>query len=63
MVNISTHGPINFITGKSSRFAISATRENIPEAHKMADSVTCLPMHHALSEEEIDRVISEILKK
>lgn len=40
----------------------SATKENLPQAHKMADSVICLPMHHALSEEDIQRVISLIIK-
>ena len=35
----------------------SATRENLPKAHKMADSVICLPMHHSLSEEDIAHVI------
>lgn len=36
----------------------SATRENLPEAYKLADSVLCLPMHHNLSEENIKRVIN-----
>lgn len=27
----------------------SATRENLPEAYKLADTVLCLPMHHDLS--------------
>lgn len=35
----------------------SAASENLPVAHKMADSVICLPMHHALSDEDIARVI------
>lgn len=35
----------------------SAARENLPRAHRMADSVICLPMHHALSEEDINRVL------
>ena len=39
----------------------SATRENLPQAHKMADSVLCLPMHHALSEEDI-RLILNLVK-
>lgn len=38
----------------------SATRENLPQAHKMADSVLCLPMHHALSEEDLELVIRTI---
>ncbi len=40
----------------------SAAPENLPQAHKMADSVICLPMHHALSEEDIERIINCILK-
>ena len=35
----------------------SSRPENLPVAHKMANSVICLPMHHALSDEEIDKVI------
>lgn len=40
----------------------SARPENLPNAHKMADSVICLPMHHELSEEDIERIINIILK-
>ena len=36
----------------------SATPENLPQAHKMADSVICLPMHHDLSERDLYRVVS-----
>lgn len=36
----------------------SATRVNLPEAYKLADSVLCLPMHHNLSEENVERVIN-----
>lgn len=35
----------------------SAARENLPQARRMADSVICLPMHHSLSEEDINRVL------
>lgn len=35
----------------------SATRENLPEAYKLADTVLCLPMHHALSDNDIERVL------
>ena len=38
----------------------SATQENLPNAHKMADSVICLPMHHALTGEDVERIINEI---
>ena len=41
----------------------SANPTNLPNAHKMADSVLCLPMHHALSEEDIQRTIDLIIKK
>lgn len=36
----------------------SASRENLPEAHRMAESVICLPMHHRLSDEDVERVIA-----
>lgn len=41
----------------------SAAPENLPRAHKMADSVICLPMHHALSGEDVERVIELIKHK
>ncbi len=41
----------------------SATKENLPVATKMANEVICLPMHHALSDEDIERVINYIIKK
>ena len=40
----------------------SSVKENLPNAHKMADRVICLPMHHEMSEIDIDRVI-EIIKR
>lgn len=40
----------------------SAAPENLPNAHRMANSVICLPMHHALSDKDIDRVIRQIKK-
>lgn len=40
----------------------SAGRENLPQAHKMADTVICLPMHHLLSDENVQRVIDCIVK-
>ena len=40
----------------------SANPANLPNAHKMADSVLCLPMHHALSDEDIERTLDCILK-
>lgn len=35
----------------------SARPSNLPNAHKMAEEVICLPMHHGLSEEDVDRVL------
>ena len=40
----------------------SARPDNLPNAHKMADSVLCLPMHHALSNENIKK-ITDIIKR
>ena len=40
----------------------SADPANLPNAHKMADSVICLPMHHALSDEDILRTLNCIIK-
>lgn len=35
----------------------SASPANLPIATKMADEVICLPIHHAMSEEDVQRVI------
>lgn len=35
----------------------SAKRENLPNAYKLAKTVLCLPMHHELSTEDINRVL------
>ena len=40
----------------------SARPDNLPNAHKMANTVICLPMHHSLSDEEMNRVIEQIVK-
>lgn len=40
----------------------SSAPENLPKAHKVADSVICLPMHHELSSEDINRVLDLIVK-
>ena len=39
----------------------SARPENLPNAHKMANSVLCLPMHHGLSEDDIKRILDLII--
>ena len=41
----------------------SSRPENLPNAHMMADTVICLPMHHALTEAEIDKIIMVISKR
>ena len=38
----------------------SARKENLPCAHKMADNVICLPMHHELSEGDMERILKLI---
>ena len=35
----------------------SSRPENLPNAHMMADTVICLPMHHALNEEDVERIV------
>ena len=40
----------------------SSRPENLPNAHMMADTVICLPMHHALSKAEIDKIKNTILR-
>lgn len=40
----------------------SADPNNLPNAHKMANSVICLPMHHTLTEEDIQRIIDQIIR-
>lgn len=39
----------------------SARPENLENAREMADSVICLPMHHALVEDDIQRILSILL--
>lgn len=41
----------------------SATKENLPVATKMANEVICLPMHHALSDEDIQRILDCIIRR
>lgn len=36
----------------------TSNKENLPLANKMADEVLCLPMHHALNECDIQRILS-----
>ena len=41
----------------------SSDPENLPVATEMARKVICLPMHHALSDEDVQRVINCIISK
>ena len=40
----------------------SATSENLPNATRIANEVICLPIHHELSNEDVDKVIEVIVK-
>ena len=40
----------------------SSKPENLPNAFKLANEVICLPMHHALTDQDIDCVLSLIVK-
>lgn len=40
----------------------SADPKNLPNAHKMADSVLCLPMHHELDSADLGRILDLIVK-
>ena len=40
----------------------SASKENLPQAHKLADTVLCLPMHHALSDDNLELILNNIIK-
>ena len=40
----------------------SSNPANLPNAHKMADSVICLPMHHEITQEDIHRIVECIIK-
>jgi len=41
---------------------LSASAANLPIATKIADQVICLPMHHALSDEDVKRIIDCVRK-
>ena len=40
----------------------SASSENLPVATRIANEVICLPMHHELSREDVERIIGLIVK-
>lgn len=40
----------------------SARPENLPNATRIANEVICLPMHHGLSEQDINRILVQIVR-
>lgn len=40
----------------------SAVPDNLPISHKIANSVICLPMYHTLTENDIERILSAIVR-
>ena len=40
----------------------SSSRDNLLNAYKMAEEVICLPMHHGLGDEDVQRILNEIVK-
>ena len=40
----------------------SANKENLPFANKLADTVLCLPMHHELSDTDLNRILDVVTK-
>lgn len=41
----------------------SAKPENLPIAHKLANSVICLPMHASLSDDDVERIVNIVRQK
>lgn len=39
----------------------SSRPENLVNAHRMADTVICLPMHHELNEEDVERIVKCVI--
>lgn len=40
----------------------TSNKDNLPVGNKMADEVLCLPMHHALTDNDIDRILNCIVR-
>ena len=40
----------------------SAAPENLPVATRLANEVICLPMHHELSDKDINRVLEQVIR-
>ena len=49
-------------TFSTYRGLTSAAPENLPVATKMANEVICLPMHHALSDEDVNRILELVIR-
>jgi len=64
MKNVGVYGRRYFYplisTFSTYKGLASSNRENLPVAYRMADEVICLPMHHVLSSDDIDRIIGQI---
>ena len=41
----------------------SARPENLPVAHRIAEQVICLPMHHLLTDADVERIINVIIRR
>lgn len=41
----------------------SARSDNLPVARRMADEVICLPMHHELTDEDVERVLAAVVER
>lgn len=39
----------------------SASPQNLPVANRIADEVICLPMHHELSDSDVEKIIDIII--
>ena len=41
----------------------SARPENLPVAHRIAEQVICLPMHHLLSDKDVEKIVDIVAKR
>ena len=41
----------------------SANKQNLPIGNKMAEDVLCLPMHHALTSKDLEKILNLVLKR
>jgi dTDP-4-amino-4,6-dideoxygalactose transaminase len=40
----------------------SANKDNLPVANRIADTVICLPIHHEISKDDLNRIIEKIVR-